>query len=50
MTMNMAGIPITMNDFAKRGIKILVCVHRGREPLVGQIEIDEEAMMTRCPW
>ncbi|MBC7328201.1 hypothetical protein H5T87_08830 [bacterium] len=50
MTMNMAEIPITIYDLAKRVMKILVSVYCVREPLVGQIEIDKEAMMTRCPW
>ncbi|MBC7328504.1 hypothetical protein H5T87_10420 [bacterium] len=42
--------PLTIYDLAKRVMKILVSGYRKREPLVGQIEIDEEAMMTRCPW
>ncbi|MBC7327425.1 hypothetical protein H5T87_04840 [bacterium] len=41
---------LTICDLAKRVISILVSVYREKEPLVGQIVIDEEAMMTRCPW
>ncbi|MBC7327881.1 hypothetical protein H5T87_07170, partial [bacterium] len=39
--------PLTIYDLAKRVMKILVSVYREREPLLGQIEIDEVYI---CNW